>query len=264
MITPWIEEVRQRWQLRVHAHESMQCRAWRGLFDQALSEFNALSGAHGLGIALVSSEQPPATQGLGGADVMISAASGVISTPYDGLQQPTSFDGHSLHGLIRKVFSPGGQRMVKSFIYVPAEPFVPEPRRRLVGPGVRLVILVHELVHACGLSNVEHSGSGDLFQGFVNILQPGTPEQDRVDLGRYGSNNLALGMPPLVLGEATVRYIQNAWASSSSPRPTRERSGSLGPGPVGLAPRFAALDLSSNPSTPSIGQTRFPQPGPLV
>lgn len=78
--------------------------------------------------------------------------------------------------------------------------------RLTVFPG-ETVIAVHEIVHACGLSNAEHS-TDDLFQGFPQVDPGDNAAGDRV---RIQSGRSMPWMPPLVLAANTVRRIKSVW-----------------------------------------------------
>ncbi len=241
MARQWTDQIVQRHQLRVYADASMNGPNWRGLFSQAISEFNQLSSQKSLGVTLLATSQAPAPSGRGGADVSVSAANGEITLPYEG-SRPVQFDGERLHGLTRQVHDPDINRIIKCHVFVPTNPQVQMPRgKRLVGPGVRMTILVHELVHCCGLSNSEHTNSGDLFIANPSVLLGSNGAAgDRVDLGTYGDDNLPQGMPPLVMLERTAQHIRRLWPTSSRRPNTGARKATLAGPPRGT--QFASVD----------------------
>ena len=69
------------------------------------------------------------------------------------------------------------------------------------------LIAAHELLHACGLENSEHT-SDDLFQGTPRVDAGDTPKGDRVLIGTGPKL-----MPPLVLGGSTAKNMKELWAS---------------------------------------------------
>ena len=112
--------------------------------------------------------------------------------------------------------------MFRCDITVPADPKINTPSGlRGVGSGVLIVMLVHEMVHACGLSDEEHSTSGDLFMASPIVLIGDRQADDRVDSGRTDASRNRVGMPPLLLNDDTVRKIQQSWRG-----PTAAASGS--------------------------------------
>ena len=96
----------------------------------------------------------------------------------------------------------------KAFIYLPRQPRINTPGGlRPAGAGVMKVIAAHELLHACGLENSDHS-SDDLFQG--------TPRVDAGDKARDDKVLIGTGpkaMPPLFLGGSTAKSIKDLWAT---------------------------------------------------
>jgi hypothetical protein len=69
---------------------------------------------------------------------------------------------------------------------------------------VKLLITVHELVHACGLSDGDHSND-DLFMGYPTVDPGSRPDGDRVRV------TYSVVMPPLVLATGTVAKIRQLW-----------------------------------------------------
>lgn len=194
---PWTRPIRDGGVLRVHATPSVARGSWRAVFDQALQEFNRLSGAKGLGVRL---ERAPADDG---AQVLVEAASRTIDREYEGVPIRHSFSGSALHGYTALVSRDG--KIERAFVFLPSTPQVNTPRGpREAGPGVKLVIAVHELVHACGLTNAEHSND-DLFMGFPNVDAGTRPQGDRVRVSH------SVVMPPLVLSTGTANRIRTLW-----------------------------------------------------
>lgn len=198
MATPWISSVRTTRRLRVFPASSVTRGSWRMVFARALREFNRLSGASALNVTVerVSQEDD--------AEVVVDTASGTIERSFGGADLRVPFSGTSLHGYTGLIQRDGV--VERALIVLPSMPQVNTPRGvRAVGDGVRLVIAVHELVHACGLSNADHS-SGDLFAGFPTVDAGTRPEDDVV---RASST---VRMPPLVLSSATAGAVRSLWS----------------------------------------------------
>src|SRR5262245_15528905 len=226
----WIDKVVRTGRLNVHADGSLRGARSR-IFVRALSESNRLSRQHHLGVSLHASATAPAADERGVADVNVRAAGDRISFSYAGERIDEAFGGQGLHGKTTCLIGHRRIGFFKAFVFVPTEPQVNTPGGlRAVGSGVRLVVLVH----ACGLSNSDHSGSGDLFQAVPNVIAGDNAEGDRVELGRHGSNNQPLRMPPLVLGERAVQLIRSVWAQpASSPGSGSEQESPPRRGPIG-------------------------------
>ena len=69
---------------------------------------------------------------------------------------------------------------------------------------MKLVIVVHEMVHACGLSNSDHN-SDDLFSGFPQARAGTTPQDDKIEV------NQQRRLPPLFLTAKTAGVIRSVW-----------------------------------------------------
>ena len=203
MAISWIDRIRQKKQLAVYA--SALGGTWTTLFPQALREFNALAHRYGLGVTLTASRVTPANSG--GADVAVSTASGAVSASYGGTQESGSFDGNRMHGLTL-LFS-RDDSLEKAFIFLPIRPQVNTPQGvRAVGASVMTLIAVHELVHACGLENSDHSAD-DLFQANPQVDPGSQPGGDRVIINLRGKMSF---MPPLVLSSLTVGRLKSLWS----------------------------------------------------
>ena len=135
-----------------------------------MQEFNRNSAAMQIGVTLVPSNDPLEANGFGGANVNFDIGSGTMNFTVLGNDLSVNVDGSGMHGHTQLAKTPNSQtnaqEVVKAFTYVPATPMInsgPAGRqvRRGAGDGIKLVIAVHELVHACGLSNSDHSPSND-------------------------------------------------------------------------------------------------------
>jgi len=91
-----------------------------------------------------------------------------------------------------------------AFIVVPATPQINANPPRAVGDGVMLFIAVHELIHACGLSNGDHNPD-DLFSGFPQARAGNKRQDDKLEV------NQQKRLPPLFLTTKTAGVIQALW-----------------------------------------------------
>ncbi len=204
MATAWTDGVKGSKQLKVFAGSSVRGQ-WATVVGEALSAFNTLSRHHGLGVTLVRATAAPTDSG--GADVAIAIASGAVSASWGGTTDNGNFDGTRMHGLTLQFATDAG--IAKAFVFLPERPQVNTPAGvRPVGVNVMKLIAVHELVHACGLDNSDHS-TDDLFQANPQVDPGDRPAQDRI---RIGTGSPMRWMPPLVLGGGTVRTIKRLWS----------------------------------------------------
>ena len=268
MASRWIDRVRERGTLTVYKHESMTGQLWRGLFAQGISDFNALSQRHRLGVRLVTSEEQPTERRHGGADIMVSASDGDIPNGYPGSSQTRSFDGTGLHGytaMLSISYGSGSPSVLKCFVHVPTNPQVRvgATRQRQGGRPVALCILVHEFIHCCGLSNADHvplgTGTG-IFCGRGDIVQGQTPEQD--GMRPWGTS--ANPMPPINLDQSTANTIRSLWRtpSSSEQQPASPaRDGRQGRRSLGRDVTYASLTSPAASNRQIFGRS-WRSPGP--
>jgi len=198
----WADTIRQSGTLTIYT--GSLAGSWAHVFREALHEFNLLASTHSLGVSITVSKQPP--DGQGGANLSVQTADGAISASHDGTTSTGNFDGKRLHGLTL-LFSREPEKVLeKAYIYLPSQPKINTPNGlRAAGPGVMKVIAAHELLHACGLENSNHS-SYDLFQGNPRVDAGDTAKGDRVLIG-IGPK----AMPPLYLSGGTANSIKDLW-----------------------------------------------------
>jgi hypothetical protein len=171
---------------------------WTAVLDKAIAEFNRQMSHHGLKLALSKVEK-----GMGPHIVLET--------------QP----GHGLHGS-----APSQTKKINGVHYldlvtvrVPATPRIDpnNPRSREVGPGARLFILVHELIHAIGLSNDEHSAD-DVFAAKSILIQKGAYLKSRTQAAEdlVQPPDGSAPMPPIRIGAKTLTDLKKAWSGDAT------------------------------------------------
>jgi hypothetical protein len=210
-----MESIRSKCQLSVFPGSSLS-GSWPAVFSSALQEFNKLAGALGLGVTLTRSAAP-VNPFLTGANVQFEAAINSF-TFNDTFWGPQTV---SLTGSTAKTrplpSSINGGRLGQALILVPTAPKVlagPTGKRTLreAGDPIKLVIAVHELIHACGLDNSDHTplGDPDVFVGTpVDDPDPADPGKDREDVGT--KNGVPVKLPPVIMSAKTAIKIQALW-----------------------------------------------------
>ena len=219
---PWLDRIKRTGQLTIGFDGSLGKAGWDSAFKSAIFEFNTLSNNHRLGVTFVQAQDPKT------ADVEARAekADFEFEYPPNIPKKKIKFDGKDVHGLCKPLLTEvrGNQfRLMKAFIYVPATPMgESNGKSRVVGDPVKVVIAVHEMIHACGLvENKEHSVD-DIFS-WPQLRMGNQPADDRLaTLG--GTINIpvpaghpprtghsTVNMPPLFLKPDTVTKVRNLW-----------------------------------------------------
>jgi hypothetical protein len=195
-IVPWHKNV-QRKSTLTYSVKALGGQ-WAAVLDKAIAEFNRQMSHHGLKLTL-----SPVEKGMGPHVVLET--------------QP----GNGLHGS-----APSQPKVINGVRYLdlvtvrlPATPRIdPDDRRsREVGPGVRLCLLVHELIHAVGLDNDEHSPD-DVFAAKSIVI----PKGQYLKSGKQAAEDLvqppdgSAPMPPIRLGAKTVANLKKAWTGGET------------------------------------------------
>lgn len=202
-VIPWTDSIRQSRTLTIYT--GSLAGSWAHIFREALHDFNLLSSTHRIGITITQSKR--AADEPGGADISVQTADGAISASYGSATKTGTFDGGRLHGLTLLFARQPENVLEKAYIYLPSQPKVNTPNGlRPAGAGIMKVIAAHELLHACGLENSNHS-TDDLFQGTPRVDAGDTAKGDRVLIGTGPK-----AMPPLYLAGSTVKNIKDLWA----------------------------------------------------
>jgi hypothetical protein len=219
MPTPWEAHVQGSAQLTVYPAQAMiNAPAWGlGLFQRILSEFNTLAQANLLGVRMVQSNQEPQKNGLG-AEVRFDITNGPCphfdSRGNDLVGRivigPNRFKGFCFRAL---TFKAGLPFSWKAFIFMPENPMA---NGRTIGDHIKIAVALHELIHACGLSeddpghgaeNVPAQGDLDLF-ATGGVVFPGTQPKDDQFLidGKVIPRNGQYTITP-----RTASVIQSVW-----------------------------------------------------
>ncbi|ACK52799.1 hypothetical protein Msil_3918 [Methylocella silvestris BL2] len=210
MPTPWPDYVKTTKRLTIFPTSSVTSGPWGKVFSKAIAEFNTLSANNSLGVTFALGSSAPDPSGVGGADVQFSTINGAVQFTCLDHQFSYTLAGTALQGhtsVVKSGFDASSMKVAKAFICVPATPT--NSLRRIMGDPAKLVLAAHELIHACGLDDTDHTSfaAADLFFYPLQDNPGSTPSGDT--LTPFGKSTPA--MPPLVLSSDTIKLIQTNW-----------------------------------------------------
>jgi len=213
----WQEHIRQAGELTIFAGSSVTGSSWAGVFKDAIIEFNKLSARHGLGVTFRRVADKPTPAQLG-ANVQFEAINGTVTFSSFVGPVDVTLDGSDIGGFTAGVQSgrPGNLGEGQSFVCVPIAPQglagpVGQQKRRDVGDKAKLAIAVNELVHACGLSNSDHTQESDpdLFVARPQFLPDNDDAaKDKLEVGR---KKVPDEKGDLFLAAQTVNKLKAFW-----------------------------------------------------
>lgn len=199
MAIPWLSTVKDTGTLTIF--NGISGGKWATVFNDSLESFNKLNKQYGLGVKFVKAKDKDS------ANVIMQTSGGTASFDYGQETYSIAFDGKALKGKTRLVHPAGD--IEKAFTFLPNQPQINTPNgQRGLGITAMKVMAVHELIHACGLEDSDHS-SDDLF--YANpVPAPGdSPNGDKLMLAGKTAN--LVQFPPLFLSPATVSKIKALW-----------------------------------------------------
>jgi hypothetical protein len=230
-IIHWADYIKQTKKLTIVIDESIGKKGWGKAFKDAIVKFNELSTTTWkLGVTYETAENDKA------ASVVAYAKDGNFDFEYSDAyyvmkKKTMKFDGESVHGLCsllhgsvrNRVKRVDETRLVKAFIFVPSKPYTKGAQSRLVGEPVKLVVAVHEMIHAAGGMDDSHHTVDDVFCWPKASFESKDPNDDRVEAftGQYKEVEIAgskrrqpvtVAMPPIILNKPTQDKIRGVWA----------------------------------------------------
>ncbi len=188
-IIPWHRNVQRKHTLTYSVGANFKGAHWTPVLDKAIAEFNRHMSQHGLKLSISKVEK-----GMG-PHILLE------TEPGNGIHGSAPSQTKKINGV---------EYLDLVTIRVPATPRIEpnNPKSREVGPGVRLYILMHELIHTVGLSNDEHSAD-DVFAAKSVLIPKGsylkskTQAADDLVQPPDGSGP----MPPIRIGAKTVTNL---------------------------------------------------------
>lgn len=220
MATRWLESIRSSGELTVFAGGSLT-GSWPVVFETALIEFNTLSSLHGLGVKMKRA-QKGINRFMTDANVQFEASDTGL-TFNDTFRGPQTMTLAGSAAKTRPLPSSLNGRLGQALILVPATPKVlagaaGQRTLREAGDPIKLAIAVHELIHACGLDNDDHTALGepDIFSAaLVDQADARDPNKDREQVGT--KNAIPITVPPVFLTARTAQKIRLLWLIPNLP-----------------------------------------------
>ena len=185
----WDSAIRQNKELTIA--RATNTSGWAATYATAIIRFNALSSALSLGVTF--RELTPDPENLKSANVEFATANGKVTFSFGGVSGSATLDGNAKHAFTQPIANGNGE-LVKQFIFVPA---------KTQHNFLRLCMTVHELIHATGLDNGDHSDDGDPDVFCASL----TPSGSGVQAGLF-ANRI---MPPIWMTFRTAAKIQALW-----------------------------------------------------
>jgi hypothetical protein len=183
MPTPWLKRIRETGQLTVFNKGGM----WADSVNAAIKTFNTLPFEN---IELVAEKDEKS------ANVVVILANGPTQYKRDGYttQPGPKFKADQFTGDTRTLIDTRLNAIFFAAIFLPGK--LPKPAK-----GQKEVMIVHELIHACGVP--EHEGTGIMYDTMV-------PSNGGL---KEGGGEQAEAMPPIRVGSLTLSRVESVWMS---------------------------------------------------
>ena len=223
MPTPWVRAAQETGELTVFPTKAfLSAPAWGdALLTRTLDEFNRLAALNQLGVRLERTLFAPRLKGPG-ANVQIDVSAGPCQFfDHDGATQQATLNTApgEMHGFTAKDRVPPLMKIVRAFVFVPIFPVLGRGLRG-VGPGPKIALLLHELLHAVGLDssdpgherppgNVAPDGA-DLYMT-DSVIMPGSDTKPQLDKELVGGRVVPDAAGQFFFSARTVAQVQSIW-----------------------------------------------------
>jgi len=196
MMIPWLKSIRETHKLRIFAAQNAAALA--PILSLAVTRFNALSQSLSLNVTYEMSSTAPDPDNLNGANVQFALANGPYSFKGFGAEGGGFLKADAREEVTEFVTAGSATdvKLAKAFIFLPAHIQVHD--------FMKICMTVHEMVHATGLNNDEHSSDADP-DIFCSSL---TPSGAGVQCGLF-ANRI---MPPIWMTLRTAAKIKPLWS----------------------------------------------------
>ncbi|MGA0594853.1 hypothetical protein [Enterovirga sp. CN4-39] len=218
-VVAWETSIRNGKVLNVFPSAKLS-KGWLDALKTSIVAFNNLK--LNVTFAIPNNAQAIPPDGEDGVEVQFNMGRGTITnqahgttfTLTDKAGQVVNFSGTSLHGstqTLKRSF--GGPHLIRrAFITVPDKPQMSATGgQRDAGPNILNFIAFHELIHATGLSNDEHSATGPNADGFTIFPTADAGKTAKDDRMILNSNPPRIFAPPLTISPRVVGLINGNW-----------------------------------------------------
>jgi hypothetical protein len=210
MAVTWVEYIKSRKTLEVFAGNSVT-GTWMNVFNEVIQRFNGLA----LGVTLIvgTNVKQPDPSNLNGADVWLEVSKPVFS--FDVVSRDFKVNGKVVTAICKKgvggntqsvqrdvMGSPGP--VLKMCILMKTLKTKSGGVVRILGNNALKCYLFHELLHACGLQNSDHTFD-DVFSANLTPQPMSNPQYDHVE------SITSRKLPPIFLNGNTVTGIAKLW-----------------------------------------------------
>ena len=193
MPTPWLKRIRSTGQLTVYN----KAGAWAVAVDSALAKFRTL----GLAVKLEPGKEEKS------ANVVVKLSDGSETYSYYGDTATAQFNASIMHGQTSTLADQKKNEIFFAVIFLPG-------KVRNVTPEQKELIIIHELIHACGLDGGLGNGTHDKNQDHdIEGIMVANMKVDGKGLIEYMPMKNAKAMPPIRVGTQTLCKLRGIWST---------------------------------------------------
>jgi hypothetical protein len=166
---------------------------WATVLTEAVKHFNNLAGLLNSGVTYVETKTTPDPTTVSSTNVSFQTADGKISVNLQSNTATSQLPGKTKKGMTLMIGGSNGWGRAGIFV----------PRTATFSHFMKVCITVHELVHAAGLDNGDHSPEtdADIFSEF--LVEAGS----KVECGLFAGQT----MPPIWMTRRTAQKIAALW-----------------------------------------------------
>ena len=202
MPLPWIRRIRQAKELTVFNKGG----AWGASVTTAVATFNGL----GFGVTLVAAAEEKA------ANIVAKLSDGNEVYPYYGQNVKANFDANLTHGQAAPLADKNKRDPDSAAEIYFAVVFLPAKIKNLTAKQKELIV-VHEFIHACGMTSPQFANSASENHDTVGIMAA-QMKKDGDGFIEYLTPKGATAMPPIRVGGHTMCVMRKLWAGEECRR----------------------------------------------